>query len=881
MSGANRPAESLRALRSALDVALQVEEGPSAALLEEAADVAESLRLSGDFDAALDLLTTAGRRTRRLRAEMVLCAIGASRDDLAREVAAGDPALERLVAPWLFGLKVGDSEGSTAAQRVPRNATPRVRELHALARCASLSSRDDFRPLSAVLRRIGTGPEASVDGKLVLAGVTLAKAAHGTKVVSDALDGTLDFLERATTSPLGALLREPIASDLSYLGETHLRLLATRVARKEAAKALARSRQPAFRRSDRSKQPTATKLEPTFAEAAVALARLCELPRLTPEAAAMRIRDVGWNVFESLPRPPEPSGPKSSLNVKTVSSRKVPHPGAMELYDAFGALAAKDTDVLNRLDRAKKCGADPVEVARGMVRVHLDRYLRAARSERSLYEAFWKAIENLAAEVRKGPDGELGHSAVLFCALELRYELDGAFAPAEPATNRGRLLDWVPGLRGLSEASRAPLWARSWSFRLDPVEAFLCRNEFPERALDLVAKVIEREPKDARMWALRIHLGQRLGKDVTSWVIDAAQLTGERPFREQARKLTPKEGSCLLPPFAGMEQAKTSAGALLHEIAAHFAPLVEAKAPIEKLQSSLQRLVDDAEPLLRPLSEESRRVFDAGVVAIATAAREPGLTCVVFRQAVKGLSRSDEALYAAVAVVLYMDQDEALRSLFADVASAGDQELVGSVLSTTQAIDSKLAGALLVSQASSLTHTQLNRLQRIMAMSAALPRDVAARKGLFDLEDQTLPDFSVVDYLESTDPSSRGGRDGTSVPFEEEDVDDADLDDADLDDAAFFENIVETIRIAAKMLGFRLRRMDELSPDELEGLSLEALPILELGPSPATKERLSDVLWRFGFRREGDEKGRASRRQKLDKRKRDKKNRKQGRKGKK
>jgi hypothetical protein len=97
------------------------QQDPSPEMLQLVARTAARLRAEASFDLALSLCAAAGRRTPELRLEEAVAAFARGDDARVGELAAQDPSVARMAAPWLAaieGRRVPSAlPGSTAAYR--------------------------------------------------------------------------------------------------------------------------------------------------------------------------------------------------------------------------------------------------------------------------------------------------------------------------------------------------------------------------------------------------------------------------------------------------------------------------------------------------------------------------------------------------------------------------------------------------------------------------------------------------------------------------------------------------------------------------------------------------------------------------------------------
>jgi tetratricopeptide (TPR) repeat protein len=393
---------------------------PAEGVLEEARGIAADLRHRGKLEAALEVLSRAGRRTPELCLEEALAAFASGDDERALAAAGSDRNVANVMEPLLAAAR------AAPVPRAPPRATPHLLALHAAAAAVAACQAGERERAKRALARIP---------KALRAGALYRKLALA-----------IDLELGAEHPPWPALVGLEGGRDLVVLSA---------LARRDPEAVLRR----VFELDARARAPAA-------AAALGALGAGDDTKRLSSTAG-----ELGPEIFSTADR------------------------GLAALYQGFGLLSIDPERAERVFRRAIDLGADRTEAVRGLLLAAKHQFEEHRLPERLRIGV--KAALDLAA--RLAPDS--GGAPCAFAAAMRAADMSGPLGDRASAA-RAISLSRSAAVAGAFENDRA----RS---RLETMEAMLALIEQDRaRAEASLERAIERDPRNADAWIMRIDLAR-------------------------------------------------------------------------------------------------------------------------------------------------------------------------------------------------------------------------------------------------------------------------------------------------------------------------------------------------------------------------------------
>ncbi|HOU94732.1 MAG TPA: hypothetical protein PLU22_26960, partial [Polyangiaceae bacterium] len=355
--------------------------------------------------------------------------------------------------------------------------------------------------------------------------------------------------------------------------------------------------------------------------------------------------------------------------------------------------------------------------------------------------------------------------------------------------------------------------------------------------LELVAGVLARRPDSERAWRLRLEAAHEVDDPrADDYVLEAADATGAPELVASARAIRRARG--VTAPLGGLP-SRCTAGRLGLELA--FA-LREAFEAGRAGPEALARLLDEADALAAHLGRAERVALDAVPLAVACAQDVASVGPLLLRLA-RTRSPAELDARALTAVVLRGGAGAALVAALPGLRRDAGEASAVELLRALAALDAKAAGKGLLKLGPGLPRAVVAELKASLG-AAAVPKEQAPRVGVIvrGLAERLRPELDLEALLDGELPESEDYEDW------EDDVIEPDGD--------------EGAREALGMLALfgadpaALLRLGDREPDRLEAMLARFLPIVNRGPSPATRAELRALFQEYGVLASGQPLGR-------------------------
>ncbi|WP_437683065.1 hypothetical protein [Sorangium sp. So ce131] len=489
------------------------------------------------------------------------------------------------------------------------------------------------------------------------------------------------------------------------------------------------------------------------------------------------------------------------------------------LYEGFACLTAEPERAARAFDRAIGLGGDLIEALRGKLKLavlqagavcaecgvrHGDRGAEAAAT-----------ADHLARALSRAPAAApLAAAAALIAAEAWGAEGDLKAARASLAVGRAK-------------ASGA--LARD----ADLIEARLLAEAQPERALELIDKVLADRPEDVDAWRLKIALAERRGgrEGADAAIVQAAEATRDPALAAEAREARGRRMD--LAPFAELAPSAATAGALAAELRRAARAARSQVGAIEPRAAALREALDPAAQL----------AFDAACVSLAADLDGSAAGRARLVEAVRAWWSSPPALMKLAAASWLLGVADAL--VEAAQQARGGAGAAGALAALAEAAlaagDVPVAERLIALGAAAWPHSELARLRGLLAALRRRERR-PSRRGLGwldvldeplpglkaprpdaaaeELDAQLAPEFSLLEEAEGAPGASADGGDD------------------DLREASALLGLLS-------FLGIPPGALDRLTADERRSIEARARKILEAGPSARSARELEQLIERL------------------------------------
>jgi hypothetical protein len=352
-------------------------------------------------------------------------------------------------------------------------------------------------------------------------------------------------------------------------------------------------------------------------------------------------------------------------------------------------------------------------------------------------------------------------------------------------------------------------------------EAHLLAEAHPERARELVERVLAERPEDVAMWRLKVALARQRGdlEAAEAALVRAAELTKDPELEAEARALRGQRGE--LAPFADLAPGAATAGALAAEVRRVALASGTPVAEVAKLASAHRDALDPTAQL----------AFDVACIGLATAIQGTTAGRALLSEAVRSAVSTPASLVKLAESSWFFGIEAALVEAAKGAGAGRDLGPVLTALSEAAlaACDVHIAERLIAIGAAHWLHNEVARMESLLD---ELKRKVRAsargnRRAEREIAAGTLRKLAAPSLDDTWDEL-----DAQLAPeFSLLDIDDDDLEG---DHEELPEGDEGALAALLATLGVPAREIEALPESVRRALDAKAAAILRKGPSLAS-----------------------------------------------